>query len=267
MSETKKDTNQPSLDQAILNAVANQIQSPDFEKVIADTIQLKIKKAVEEIFSYNSDINKLIQDKIKSLLVPSIEAFDMSHYTEKLEAVLDEVLAQTTVVETGNLLKNFKGLMCCDIPETVTVSELFEKYNKFVASNVDTSKLEVICEDGDPYYASPTTHIEVTIEKGGFFRKNENPDYTIDFTCEEDPKLDRRIRAYTSDYSAEVNGRKVGSPFSERHDINVANLRHMDSFELFTQAMYRKFSKIALDTLSEECDDIEVENTPEVSFS
>lgn len=267
MSETKKDTNQPSLDQAILNAVANQIQSPDFEKVIADAVQTKIKKAVEDIFSYNSDVNKLIQNKIKSLLVPSIEAFDMSKYAEKLEAVLDEILAQTTVAETGNLLRNFKGLMCCDVHETVTVSELFEKYNKFVASDIDTSKLDVIHEDGDPYYASPITHVEVTIEKGGFFRKDENPDYIIDFTCEEDPKLDRRIRAYTSDYSVEVNGHKVGSPFSARHNINVADLRHMDSFELFTQAMYRRFSKIALDTLSEECDDIEVEDTPEISFS
>lgn len=261
-NQTQK-TEEKTLDQLIIKAVSDQISSPEFTKLIADTVQAKIKNTVENIFNYNSPLNNVIKKKLEEFLVPNIEAYDMSKYAEKLNIALDEVLAQSALSQTGNILRNFKGLMCEDVPGEIKVSELFERYQLMVARYVDTTKLEVAYDE--PAYESPTLRFEVET-KERWLDKN-NPEYHIRFICEEDETLNRELRCYTIDRSKENEaGRKMGYLWMMDTDIHITDLRYMKDFDLYVFMLRKRFSYIDIDELEGECDDIDVMETPEMEM-
>ncbi|MEB8584056.1 hypothetical protein P4G63_29155, partial [Bacillus cereus] len=85
---------------------------------------------------------KVIEEKVKSVMVPYLENYDYSNYITKLDSVLVDIL-KSSALENKQLLSNFQELMIPAAEKTIKVTDLFEKWKEHVEQNVETDGLEV----------------------------------------------------------------------------------------------------------------------------
>ena len=110
-----------------------------------------------------------IEARVREVLVPYVERYDMGRYIAKLDEMLGQIVEQTALVDNKRLLENFKSLMVEPPERVVTLEDLFARYCKHVADNVYTSELEV-CFDDHPYYESVQASAEIVRDESGFTR-------------------------------------------------------------------------------------------------
>ena len=232
------------------------LENGTIENVIQEQIEKSVKEITENLFSYRGDIKSTIEDKLKAQLIPQIEAYDFSRYVTKLDHVMTEVLKQVSH-EPKEILENFKEFMTVEIPKKIKASELFEKYKDFCSKNVNTDDLEKYMDDS-PYYQMLEVRCYVgEIEDQPSWYKS---DYKVlFFECEQDETLNKSIEfgSWSFKDTKYASGNKV---------LELTSLRHMDEFEIFLIQLAQRMTDIDMD-ITEESDEIEVDATPEVSYS
>lgn len=245
-----------NLENTIKDVISKKLMDGTVEQLVAEQLEKGITNALDNLFRSYGDVTKIIEDQIKSVLVPYLENYDYSHYITKLDTVLVEVLENSTS-ENRMLLENFKGLMSVDENKEVNVSELFNIWMKFVAEEVDTDDLEVCFDDGPGY-----EHVEVRME----VEEDEDRSWssfkyaTLVFECESDDSLNFAIRL-----SRYVNDREEG--WDIQYDIkrDIRSLKYLNSFEILLMKMDQNGTKIILDTTYEN-DEVLPEAEPEATF-
>lgn len=243
----------------IAETVANKLSDGTVAKLIEQKIEEAIKKGLDDVFGYCGDAKKLIEQKLNETMVPVIERHDFNQYLGKLDEVLTSIVNQTSLADNKRILDNFKELMTEPDKKEIKLSEIFERYCKHVADNVNTEDLEACCEDGEPYYEHVTASMEVEHEEKGWFKSNFDDCY-VNFTCEEDEELNCRIKLYKGtkeDKWSILNG---------INGIEINSLRNLSDFEVFLSVIKRSYMEIILDTEYESDDDIEPEEKPEWSL-
>lgn len=244
----------------VAEVVSNKLNDGTVEKLIEQELEKAIVKSLDDIFSYNGAGKKLLKEKLSEVMVPAIEKHDFNRYLVKLDEVLTDIVNQTSLADNQKILENFEGLMKEPNIKEIKLSEIFKKYCEHVAKNVDTSELEAICEDGEPYYQHVTANMEVEhVDKGWF--KSMYDDCFVKFTCEEDEELNCQIKLYkksSDDKWSILNGIEA---------IEINSLRNLSDFEVFLSVIQRSFTKIIMDTESKCDDDIEPDDKPEWSLS
>jgi len=248
-----------SLENSIKDCISQELEKGIIEKVIAAKLEECIASSIKDMFGWNGEIKKVIEDKIKGVMVPYLEKYDYSAYIVKLDNVLVDVLKNTSI-DNKKLLTNFKELMVVnEKTKSIKVSDLFDKWKERVAKEVDTSELEVSYDDGVSYEM-----VEISLE----FEEDSSRSWssfehgTLYFECEKDEKmnLEIKINRWTSDSNKKewsISGKSV-------QDIN--SLRHLDDFELFLIKLNQDGTKIELDTTCEN-DEVTPDKEPEASFS
>ena len=244
----------------VAEVVSNKLNDGTVEKLIEQELEKAIVKSLDDIFSYNGAGKKLLKEKLSEVMVPAIEKHDFNRYLVKLDEVLTDIVNQTSLADNQKILENFEGLMKEPNIKEIKLSEIFKKYCEHVAKNVDTSELEAICEDGEPYYQHVTANMEVEhVDKGWF--KSMYDDCFVKFTCEEDEELNCQIKLYKK------SSDDKWSILSGVEAIEINSLRNLSDFEVFLSVLHRSFRKIIIDTESECNDDIEPDEKPEWSLS
>lgn len=71
---------------------------------------------------------------------PQIENYDYTKYIVKVASVLTEVLKVTTV-DNKRIIESFKGFYLDERLKEITISNMFDKYKKYVEENVGTDRL------------------------------------------------------------------------------------------------------------------------------
>lgn len=203
----------------------------------------------------------MIENKLDEVIVPAIERHDFNRYIVKLDAVLTEIINNTNLVDNKQILENFQGLLKEPEFKEIKLSEIFKKYCKHVAVNVDTYSLEACCEDGEPYYQHVTAGMKVKYVDGGWRNPRFDNCY-VRFTCEEDKELNCELKLYKS---VEKERWSILSGIQESIEIN--SLRNLSEFEVFLYVLKRGFAKIIIDTVDECDDDIEPDEKPEWSLN
>ena len=248
-----------SFEQKIAEAVNEKLNDGTVEKLVEQYIEKGISDALKEVFSWSGEGKKLIEKKLNETIVPVIERHDFNQYLTKLDSVLTEIVNATTLSDNRKILENFKELMKEPEIKKIKLSDIFKRYCKHVAENVDTDKLEACCEDGEPYYEHVTAGMEVEHEDKGWF----NPvfeDCIVKFTCEEDKDLNCQVKLYK-----EVNN--INWSFRECEALaDINSLRHLSDFDVFLMTLKRGFVDIIMDEESDCDDDIEPEEKPEWSL-
>lgn len=148
-----------NLEDSIKDVVSKKMEDGTVERLIGEQLESGIKSALDNLFRSYGDATKVIEDQVKSVIVPYLESYDYSKYITNLDSVLVDVLKETTS-ENKKLLENFKGLMASSEVEKIKVTDLFAKWMEFVAENVDTDDLEVDTDD-EPTYEAVTVHFEI----------------------------------------------------------------------------------------------------------
>lgn len=242
-----------TFEERIVKAVTDKLNDGTVEELVSDAVTKALKSSIEEQFKWNGDAKKVIDEKVKEVMTPTIERVNLDEYTVKLDTVLTEIINSTNLIDNKEILGNFKSLMTEPDKDVISLEDVFEKYKEYVSKNLDTSDLEVYTDD-EPRYQNVTAEVDVHIRDnifGGRF-------CDLVFKCEEDEKLTKVIHLYES-----KSNRFCIMRFKSELDIN--SLRSIDEFDIFMMRLDRAFCDIT-DIMEMYDDDVEVEVEPEASW-
>ena len=247
-----------NLEQRIQNAVMEKLNDGTVEQSVKDSIENAINKSLEYMFSWGGAGKKMIDEKVKEVIVPVIEHHNFNQYIVKLDSILTEIINQTSLADNKEILERFKELMIEPDGKVIKLSDIIEKYCEYVAHDVDTSDLKACCDDSEPYYEHVTANMEVEHEDRWF---SSSEWCRVKFWCEADEKLNKELRLYKRKTD---NNWNISWEMNTFCDIN--SLRNLSDFDIFLVTLKRAFVDVELDTESEYADDIEPEETPEWSL-
>lgn len=247
-----------SLEKEVKDIVQTKLTDGTIEKIIEQQFEKGINNALSDLFSSYGDVTRAIKKQVQSVIVPYVENYDYSQYIVKLETVLNEVLKETTT-EHKELLNNFKELMGADIPREMNMSELFNKYCKYVEGNADTDDLE-IDYDEEPTYESIELNMSFTqTDQLHDWSKRESG--IVAFEAE---KQDMNFEIPLYRYSDFYKENHWSIDFDNR-PIQLSSLQNKNSFDVFLLALKQKGTEIILDTDYEDMSVIP-EEKPEPQF-
>ncbi|WP_395893978.1 hypothetical protein ACH2FV_13085 [Bacillus safensis subsp. safensis] len=244
-----------NLEKNIKDVIAKQLENGIVEKLIAEQLKQGVSKALEDLFaSYGGEARKVIENKLKSVIVPYLETYDYSEYITKLDHVLVETIKEASF-DNRTLLENFKNLMIEEKEKTIKLSDLFEKWKEYVAKKVETDGLEVEFDDGPEYEA-----VEVSVQ----IERNEDRSWssfeyaTIFFECEHDEDLNFEIpiSIYKRDKEWDINYRTSNE---------LKSLKYLNEFEILLMRLSQNGVKLDLD-IEWEKDQVTPDEEPEATF-
>ncbi|OBG93855.1 hypothetical protein A9X05_09125 [Mycobacterium sp. E3298] len=248
-----------TVEQSIKDIVAQKLDEGIVEKIIADNLEKGVKKAIEDIFGSWGDGTKAIKKKIESVMIPYLDGYDYSKYVVKLDHVLAEILKEST---TANrlLLENFKEIMSAeDKRDSINVSEIYEKWMKYVEKNVNTDNLEVVYDDGVSYEMVDVRFEVVYAENTYSWESFKYANLILE--CEKDEDMNFAVRL-----SRWKDDRKEGFEikYDTRHDLH--SIKHLNSFELFLMKLDQNGTRVIIDEEYSN-DEVTPEKEPEATFS
>ncbi|MEH6891892.1 hypothetical protein V7024_19820 [Bacillus sp. JJ864] len=244
-----------NLENNIKDVISKKLVDGTVERLIEEQLERGIQNALENLFRSYGDVTKIIEEKVKSVMVPYLENYDYSNYVTKLDSVLVEVL-KGSALENKQLLSNFQELMIPAAEKTITVTDLFEKWKEYVEQNVETDGLEVDHDD-EPTYEYVDVRFEVDEDEG---REWSSFKYaTLVFECDHDEKMSFALRL--SKWKEENEGWDM--QYDKIPDLK--SLRHLNSFEMLLMKLKQNGTKIILDETYDN-DSVQPEERPELSY-
>lgn len=244
-----------NLENTIKDTISKKLEDGTVEKLIAEELEKGIRKSLESLFGHWGDASKVIEEKIKSVMVPYLENYDYSDYVLKLDTVLVEILKNTTL-DNKKMLENFKGLMLPEERKIIKATEIFEEWQKKVAKDVDTSDLEIDYDDRVSYQDVEVSMTFENLDKGYSIYDRAR----LVFECQDkDMNCEVRLKRWE-------NGRDRNWDIEYEGVHSISSVRYLESFQIFLMRLSQADIKVEIDSKYEE-DWVEVEEEPEPSFS
>lgn len=236
------------------------MQDGTIEKILREKIEKGFLEAVDSAFRWGK-LKDAIENRVKEILVPYIESYDMSDYIIKLDTVLTDIVNQTSLQDNAKILENFKSLMIEPGIEYVTLKDIFEEYKKYVSKNMETSGRTVVYDDG--YYYEP---IGVTAE---IVKEDERPWSSFEHAVlelavdEEDQQENLNFSIRLSRWESVYEKKGYGIAY----DIapSIRGMRRLDDFEIYILRLARAGVRL-LDDKQYDDDSVVAENKPEPTY-
>lgn len=220
-----------NLENSIKDCILNEIEKGIIEKVIAEQLEKCVEKSVSDMFSWGGEVKKVVEEKIKSVMIPYLESYDYSAYILKLDSVLTDVLKSTSF-ENKTILTNFKELIT-EIPKEIKMSEILEEWAKHCERNVDKDKIDMDFEGG---YVTATLETENVSSSWSDFQR-----IMVRLECDEDEDLKCEFEiSKWKEYRA-----NFGMSTKVLHEIS--SLRNLSEFDVFLLKISRGYNNIILD--------------------
>lgn len=235
-----------SLENNIKDCISKELEKGVIEKVIAEQLEKCIEKSISDMFGWGGEVKKVVEEKVKSVMIPYLESYDYSQYITKLDSVLVDVL-KNTALDNKRLLENFKSLMTSeDIPKTIKITDIFEKWNEYCKEEVDSDDIEMDYEGG---YINTKFYLEDVSSSWSSYKT-----YMVTFECEEDEnlKFEFSIQAWRPEDNTgfSSNYKSVG---------DIRSLRTLNDFEIIIMRISEGYQNIVIDSF-EENEEVFVEN-------
>ena len=226
------------LENSIKGCISQEIEKGIVERVIAAKLEECVSSALNDMFGYNGAVKKVIEDNVKSVMIPYLENYDYSQYICKLDSVLVDVL-KSSALENKNLLENFKELMTTgENLRDIKITRIYEKWCECCAKSIDTDKINNYEYDGG--YINTSFDVEEVSSDWSDYEK-----HIVRFECEEDEDLNvefmlTKWKKY--DKAHKLNWEK------KTNDLN--SLRHLDKFDMFMMKLDQAYADIDIDDTS-----------------
>jgi hypothetical protein len=246
-----------NIENEIKSVIESKLQEGIIEKLVGENLEKGINSAISNLMGSYGDVTKVIEKKIKDVMIDQLSGYDYSKYIVKLDHILTEILKHTAL-DNRKILENFKDLMTdTEIPKVINVSDIFEEYCKYVAKNIDTSDLEVNTDDGNPSYEFVDVSFEATENEKRSWSSYEN--YSLFFECEKDENMnfEVKLKRWKNDKYWHIQD-------DEKYDIE--SLRRLNKFKIYLFKIKQKYANIQIDTFNGE-EEVQPEAEPEASFS
>ena len=223
-----------NLENSIKGSIEKELENGIIEKVIAKQLEKCVENAVSDMFGYGGEVKSVIQEKIKSVMIPYLENYDYSEYITKLDSVLVDVLKSSTL-ENKAILENFKELIENDKDlKEVKITDIFDEWNKYCEENINRDNLEFDC--GNTYVETSFFCEEVNNSWSSY------KTYMVTFECEEDEELKFE---FSMQRWGEGSSKNYTGNYKAIADLN--SLRHLSSFEVFMMKVSQGYENIILD--------------------
>ena len=97
-----------NFDEDIIRITEEVLSDGTVDRIIREQVVKGFENAISNSFKWG-ELEQTIKDRVKNILVPFIESYDMSEYIVKLDQVLSDVVNSTSLVEnkTNNYLSHF----------------------------------------------------------------------------------------------------------------------------------------------------------------
>ena len=69
-----------NLENSLKDCITKELEKGIIEKVISRKMEECIESAIKDMFGWNGEIKKVIEDKVKSVMIPYLESYDYSQY-------------------------------------------------------------------------------------------------------------------------------------------------------------------------------------------
>lgn len=248
-----------TFEQIIQESVTTALSGDSFQTMIQEALQKEVKKSIENAFGYNGEAKKLLDNKIKEIIVPAIERHDFNNYLVKVENVLTDIVNNTNLIDNKVILSNFKDLMCGEqlkLDTEINISTIFEQWGNYVERKISGHNLTPMSDNGEPYYAAIEVRMEVVPQTKYF--SSTFDDITVRFICKEDEDLNFEMKLYKyTDKNEHYN--ILATTFPD----NIADLRNLDEFEIFISKIKRAHCKVVMDKEDDTMELTEFEDKPE----
>lgn len=248
-----------NLEDSVKDVITQQLESGLIEKLIVKNLEDGINNALSNLFRSYGDVTRLIEDKIKSVMIPYLENYDYSEYIVKLDEVLRRVLNEATI-DNREILENFANLITPvkEVKEgVIKLSDLFTLWTKYVEKKVDTDELEINYDDGEPTYEYVEGTISVEYTEGRDWLKQENA--VIIMECDHDQSLNIAIPIYRY---TDIN---MNWTINYKTTSDLSSLRNLNSFDVLLMNLKQTNVKVDVD-IDHDFADIEPEERPEPSW-
>ncbi len=246
-----------NLENSIKDAIGKKLEDGTIENLVAEQLEKGVKNALENLFRSHGDVTKIIEEKVKSVMIPYLESYDYSKYITKLDSVLVEVL-KSSALENKKMLSNFKQLIIVEERTNIKVTELFEIWKNYVAKNVNTHGLEINYDDS-PSYESVKVTLEINKDESRSWSSLERA--TLVFECQHDEELNFEIIL-----SRYTKSSREGWDIVYDTIQNINSLRYINEFEILLMKLRQNYTNLIIDVSFDE-DEVYPENEPEVSLS
>ncbi len=245
-----------NLENNIKDVITKKLEEGFVEKLISEQLEIGVKNALKDLLGSYGDVTKVIEKQVKSVMVPYLESYDYSKYITKLDSVLVDVL-KSSALENKKLLENFKELMIPEPEKTIKVTDLFERWIKYVENNVETDGLEV-CYDDEPSYENVEVRFEIDYNNERSWSDMERA--VLVFECDHDEEMNVEINIHRW---KKFDKEEWTIDYDSVHDLN--SLRHIDEFEILMMKLKQNYTKLILDSDGDSVE-VEPEARPEASF-
>lgn len=236
------------------------LQDGTVEKILREKIQKGFEDAINDLFKWGA-LKKAVEERIKEVLVPFIEKYDMSDYIVKLDTVLAEIVNSTALVDNAKIIGNFKNLMIEPERGEVTLKEIFAEYKKHVSKYMDTTGRHVDCDSGEPEYEPMGVTAEIVEDEEESWRRLESAVLELGVDEEEQQdELNFSIRLTRWKFEKEK-----GYEITCDGKLDIKGLRYMSDFEIYIQRLARANVRLS-DNDRYESDAVYSENKPEATF-
>lgn len=233
------------------------MQDGTIEKILREKVEKGFLEAVDSAFRWGV-LKDAIEKRVKEILVPYIESYDMSAYIIKLDTVLTDIVNQTSLQDNAKILENFQKLMIEPGIEYVTLEDIFEEYKKYVSKNMETSGRTV--EYDEEYYYEPmgvTAEIVEEYERSWSSFKYAVLELAVDEgDQQENLNFSIRLSRWESVYE------KKGYDIVYDAAPSIRGMRQLDDFEIYILRLARAGVRL-LDDKKYYDDSVVAENKPE----
>lgn len=223
-----------NLEDNIKDCISKELEKGIVEKVIASKLEECISSALKDMFSWSGEVRKVIDEKIKSVMVPYLENYDYSKYIYKLDSVLVEVL-KNTALENKKLLENFKELMTNEEGlKNIKITDIYTKWYEHCIKEIDRDKINGYDYEGG--YINTSLEIEEVSSSWSDYEK-----HIVRFECEEDEELN--VEFLLIRWKKYDKGHKL--QWKKTTELN--SLRGLDLFDMFMMKLDQAYADIEID--------------------
>ena len=251
-----------NFEQDIQRITEDVLQDGTVEKIIREKIQKGFENAIEDLFKWG-ELKKAVENRIKEVLVPFIENYDMSDYIVKLDTVLTEIVNNTALADNAKIIGNFKNLMIEPKQEVVTLKEIFAEYKQHVSEYMDTCGRRVDSDDGEPEYEPMGVTAEIIEDEAKSWSSMESAVLKLGVDEEnQQDDLNFSIRLTRWKFDKEKG---KGYEITCDGKLDIKGLRRMSDFEVYIQRLARADVRLS-DNDRYESDEVYSVNKPEATF-
>ncbi|HIW82675.1 MAG TPA: hypothetical protein H9742_14335 [Candidatus Acetatifactor stercoripullorum] len=243
----------------LLKIAQESLSSDEVTAIVKEKFMNALGSAIEDAFRWG-DAKKVIEKKVKEVMVPYIENYDFSEYLPKLDSVLTEIVNSDACIADKKILENFKGLVTEPEQKEIKLTDLFKAWVKQCEKDIDTDGLDIDYDDGVSYQS---------VDCEMRFELEDKPSWSslqravITFENEHDEKLNVEIPVSKWIWGS---GKEEPYTLSTCKDLTISSLRRLNDFEILLLRLARADAAIIIDR---DYDDsyIRPEKEPEPSFS